>query len=75
MQYLQPSLYALAGKSITNVSVPSTVTTVTAVEIIKFFHNLQLGLQAIIFLLLLKSNKGAEKTHTLVEVLNFLTTL
>jgi hypothetical protein len=58
IQYLQPSLYALTGKSITSVSVPSTVITVTDVEIIKFLHNLQLGLQAIFILLLLKSKQG-----------------
>jgi hypothetical protein len=74
MQYLQPSLYALAGKSITSVSVPSTVITVTAVEIIKFLHNLQLGLQAIFLSPFLKIKKGCRENPHPFEVLNFLTT-
>jgi hypothetical protein len=51
-QYLHPSLYALAGKSITTVSTPATVTTVTLCDITNLSHKRHEALQFILILLL-----------------------
>jgi hypothetical protein len=60
IQYLQLSLYALSGKSITTVSTPLTVTILILCDIISLSHKRHEFLQLIFFLLLffLKSNKG-----------------